>query len=496
MSIVFAPLPIRVAAAELETPYSPIIVTELSPGTAISGSQEFIELYNQSGRAIDLSKEKWEVQIASSLAKDWSRAKQVVLAGIFYPGTYYLLASSYVAAGETEPYLHRSASSVFASGMTGSSGHVRLMRGSTVLDAVEWSTSKDAQLVSAPIEALPVLSLDTALASTESIKRIIRADGSFAVTDEVFTVSACPSPTATNREDHAVIVTDKTVLPLATTIDVTDQQCRTSEEPEEESPIPQASTEPLAILLPPATPVIPTPQKQRSIPAADVGLAAPQLTELLPNPASPQTDAEDEYIELYNPNDSSYDLSGFMLYASGTKKYTFPEGTMLAPRSFKAFFSADTHLSLSNATGQVRLVDPLDREIGVSEVYNAAKDNQAWVRVNGSWHWTTVLTPNAANVLQTPAVVGEKASRRTQKSTVVATKQTTSPAKKVSEPVTQHAATVIDKAPVHPWVLAGVGGLALLYGAYEYRRDMANKFYQLRSNRAARRAHRARAEGR
>lgn len=49
------------------------------------------------------------------------------------------------------------------------------------------------------------------------------------------------------------------------------------------------------------------------IPAANVGLKPPQLSEFLPNPGSPQTDANDEYIELYNPNDKRFDLSGYAL---------------------------------------------------------------------------------------------------------------------------------------------------------------------------------------
>lgn len=480
--------------------YPPVLITELSPGTEISASQEFIELYNQSGRAIDLAAEKWEVQIASAAAKDWSRARHVALAGTFYPGTYLLLASSYVVPGETKSYLEEHASVSFAPGMTAVSGHVRLVRDAIVQDALEWSVVKEGQRVSEPIEDFSELALTEALAEEQSIKRHIGSDGTFTVMgSSSLVVSSCPSPTATNLLSLAAVITEQTILPLKTTLDSQNQQCLAVDEPSEtEEPIPQAPTEPPAVLLPSTVPAATqAPSKQKTIPVADKGLLAPQLTELLPNPGSPGSDAEDEFIELYNPNDATYDLSGFMVYAGAAtaKKYTFPEGTLLPARSFMAFFSADTHLSLTNSGGQVRLLDPLDREIAATAQYTAARDNQSWSRIQGAWQWTTVPTPHAANVLQVPATAA-KTTKSMQKTAASATKSTSAHSTATPTPAAQTAATVVDETPVHPWVLAGVGGLALLYGAYEYRRDVANRIHQFRRNRADRRADRARITGR
>lgn len=89
----------------------------------------------------------------------------------------------------------------------------------------------------------------------------------------------------------------------------------------------------------------------RILPASDVGLAAPRISELLPNPAQPQMDAENEFIELYNPNSKPFDLSSFTIEIGLSTKhdYTFPSGIILPAKSFKAFFSGDTSLSLSNS---------------------------------------------------------------------------------------------------------------------------------------------------
>jgi Lamin Tail Domain len=218
-----------------------------------------------------------------------------------------------------------------------------------------------------------------------------------------------------------------------------------------------------------------------SIPGGDIGLNAPQITELLPNPAPPQTDSEDEFIELYNPNDTIFDLSGFKLSVgtTSTRSYTIPSGTTIDARSFRAFFSIDTNLALSNSGGQVRLLDPLGTVISQSSVYSAAKDGQSWALANGQWYWTAALTPNAANIInQSSAAKSSKTSKGSVKSA------STSSLGGNSLTPTSSAATPVS---VHPWTLAGVGSMALLYAAYEYRVDLANRYDQLRRYAAARR---------
>lgn len=134
------------------------------------------------------------------------------------------------------------------------------------------------------------------------------------------------------------------------------------------------------------------------MPPADAGLAAPQLSEILPNPAPPKTDANDEYIELYNPNDQVFDLSNFKLQ-TGSSSYVFPEGlTSIEPKGFKAFYSSATNLSLPNGGGFVKLISPGGELLAASDEYAGAQDDTAWVFANGLWQWTTVPTPDARNI--------------------------------------------------------------------------------------------------
>lgn len=494
--------------------FAPIVISEVQAGSAVSASQEFIELYNQSSEAIDLGQTEWQVQIASSTATDWSKAKTIALTGIFYPGTYMLLASNYIASGETKSYLQDYASKQFSSGMTSYAGHIRLASRSsatssqTVVDAVEWSTrTASGELTAAPIAATKALVLDDTIAAGQSIKRKISLEGVFLKTysasangmDDDWLISSCPSPTATNILTTHVGQTE----PLPTDIDVSDQPCAPQDDDDPgTSPIEPPTTQPPAVLIPDESNEPTTSSSSATIPASDIGLVAPQITELLPNPAAPQTDAADEFIELYNSNATAFDLSGFQLeIGATTKKYVFPHGTVLTAHSFRAFFSADTHLGLSNTAGQILLVDPLGHTIGQSNQYNTAKEGQAWVLAAGAWQWTAAPTPNATNIVQTVAVKATKktvatTSKQATKATAATAKTKQKAATKSDISMAQPVATVVAASPLHFGVLAVVGSFAILYGVYEYRRDVANKFYQLRNYRAARRAHRQDTAGR
>lgn len=232
-----------------------------------------------------------------------------------------------------------------------------------------------------------------------------------------------------------------------------------------------------------------------SLPAADIGLMAPSITEILPNPSGTGNDGTDEFIELYNPNGVSFDLSGFKLQVGTTAlhDYVFPAGTSLAPKSFRAFYSAATGLSLSNSGGQVKLLDPLGNSISATGVYGSAKDGQGWALANGKWYWTTKLTPGAANVINQPPTA-KKAAAKTASSK---SKSAKSAAAKKSKAAKTKAASssgglnIASTIPIHIWTLALVAGAALLYGAYEYRADLANRFYQFKQYLGARRPGRA-----
>ncbi len=220
----------------------------------------------------------------------------------------------------------------------------------------------------------------------------------------------------------------------------------------------------------------------------NVGKMAPVVNELLPNPASPQTDANDEFIELYNPNDSAFDLSGFKLAFGSTnpRKYTFKEGTVLQPKEFKAFMSGGTSISLSNTEAQVWLLDPSEKVVSQSEPYSKAKDGQAWALDSGSgkWVWTAAPTPNEMNVISPVATANAKTAA------AVLGISTSGDGTNGAAGTASAAGQLDDAAPLHPMILAGIGVSALGYAIYEYRGDIQNRIFQLRRYFRLRRASR------
>ncbi|MBC7581841.1 lamin tail domain-containing protein [Aeromicrobium sp.] len=224
------------------------------------------------------------------------------------------------------------------------------------------------------------------------------------------------------------------------------------------------------------------------IPASDIGLAPPQITEVLPNPMGTGTDTSDEFIELYNPNQKSFDLSGFILQTGATTKhsYTFPAGTSLAASSFVAFYSADTGLSLSNTSGAADLLDPLGALLTQTDQYGTAKDGQSWAVAKGTWYWTLQPTPGKSNTIaQASTSTGASSKTKSTKTNAAAVKGAT--ISKAPKTATLANATTPTEAeqltPIHPWILAVVAGLAVAYGVYEYRLDLANFIHRLRRHR-------------
>jgi hypothetical protein len=222
------------------------------------------------------------------------------------------------------------------------------------------------------------------------------------------------------------------------------------------------------------------------IPAADIGLMAPKISELLPNPEGTGNDDTDEFIEIYNPNASPFDVSNFQLQTGLTTfhTYMFPAGSVLKPNSFTAFYSADTSLVLSNTSGQAQFLDPYGNILNTAERYSVAKDGQAWILINGKWGWTTKPTPNASNILVKPVAKKTAKSSKTSKSTA-ATLTAPPKAKSKKSAVSYGQAGYAEPAPtfpVHTATLALIGGLALLYVGYEYRTDLGNKVIELRRN--------------
>jgi hypothetical protein len=220
------------------------------------------------------------------------------------------------------------------------------------------------------------------------------------------------------------------------------------------------------------------------------------LTELLPNPASPATDATGEFIEIYNPNDHEVSLRGYKLLTGNTLNHSFTfKDQAIGAGAYKAFYVGETKASLSNTSGKAQLQDAAGNVLSETAAYNAAPSGSSWSFTGSDWQWSGTPTPNAVNIRNTNTedAVATKAKATTKKATATKAK-TTSTKAKAGAASTGSGAVLSDNTDkpatksLHTGVLAGVGALALVYGAYEYRQDFANTYLRIKKLRRNRKA--------
>lgn len=491
-------VPLRAVAegqeqALVEDLLSPIIITEIQTG-ATTASDEFIELYNQSSETVDLA--GWQIRYINSTVTTGTTTLLATIAPtageslLLEGGKYFVLHTSSVVISST------TLGQTFTAALSKTDKTVALFeRDETVCqmvvqDAVAWEGTPGTTLG----EGLGVVVPAADTNKDKLLQRYRDASGAYVDTNHNsldFTLSTtftAASPGADNTQLLTNPPTDSGAPSSLVPFAAADCTLPGPEDPPADPPdeSPPSTTEPDPN-EDPSGGEDPTP----TIPAGNVGLKSPQLSELLPNPASPRTDAQDEFIEFYNPNDAPFSLSGYVLETGLTTKrqYVFPAGTVLQPKSFLAFFSGDTGLALSNTSGQARLIDPLGRVLVESDPYTTAKDDHVWVLADGKWQWSNSPTPNAINIVKMPEAKTKAASTSKKSATKsTTTKGTTNNQKEDEEAQAVAATTTTPASPLHPGVLALVGGFALLYGAYEYRQDVANKIRKFRANREARRA--------
>jgi len=232
------------------------------------------------------------------------------------------------------------------------------------------------------------------------------------------------------------------------------------------------------------------------IPAPDITTTYPviSLSELLPDPVAPQSDTSDEFIELYNPNNTEVNLSGWILKDAGGASYILKDKT-IPSLGYLTITSAESSLSLNNSGDSIYLYSPDNNLVDESADYGNAKPGLSWAVVGNSWSWTVSPTPNAANSTVYVETITSKPANTTKTTTAkkaaVAKKAATSKVAKAKAKPSSTSSTKSNQdnpntqtstssnSLIWSWLLIALGVGTIGYGIYEYRPEIIAAYHRL-----------------
>ena len=129
------------------------------------------------------------------------------------------------------------------------------------------------------------------------------------------------------------------------------------------------------------------------------------VNEVLPAPRQTDwnedgvSDGDDEWIEIYNPLDRAVGLGGWQLddEEGGSRPYTFPLGTVIAPHSYLVLFKKTTGVSLNDAGDTARLIAPTGAVVSEIPYAHAANDGSIARDDKGRLHTNWPPSPGVHN---------------------------------------------------------------------------------------------------
>ncbi|MEM6998084.1 MAG: lamin tail domain-containing protein [Patescibacteria group bacterium] len=400
-----------------------ILITQVQT-EADSAGQEFVEIFNTTDEPIDAG--RYKLQYASSSLSSWT--DKVVGLGVIESSVLTYLTSS--------DYLGELSSGEFSPGFSSAGGAVRIIDidETTEVDRVLWGTAGSGELD----------------ASSGSIKRLYDIETDlFLDTD--------------SESDHFV---DQDVNP--------GQEDHTSYQPEPAEQTTEASTD--------SQDPVETTVVKSDVDILDVSyfrnLQPLVISELFPDPTEPQTDAQDEFVELYNPNNVTVEAGGLGVQTGSNYTYrqVIPEGVRIGPGSYYVLTSGGSSITLSNSGGAARVTLPDGTQWGRSVTYDKALAGKSYALNDGDYVWTSTPTRAAPNLI-TASASGAPSSGGSTSSASSSGASGSSGAEQFSTAALPDSISFQAVLTVVTFAL-----LALLYLGYEYRHEIHSRVQRFRRN--------------
>jgi hypothetical protein len=435
-----------VGAAHVRAASSSIVISQIQLGSVLSTSEEFIEIYNNSMNDVEIT--NWCLYYASGPSTHiGSRlacfAPENDDMHVYLPSHTFAFA---ITNQLSTSFPHLGSDLKFSATLSGNAGHIRLVDDTnTVIDKVGWGTAVSPETTSAIAApsgrvlqrvADQDMLQDTDDNSLDFMQAQPRTNYGYGAIYEI--QDACRNISGVQESppiDYTIdtegncmpppidICTNisgiQVVIPLGYAVDV-DGLCQ-----------PDICTNIAGLQL-----VVPNQyeisitgdciQHDRCSNVSGIQLVIPEgykiedndtcllnllpivINELLPNAIG--SDNGNEFIEFYNPNNSSVSLTLYRLEIgiNGSRSFAFPAGSTIEPHTYIVFSNDDIAFTLLNSTSQVRLVSIDGQSIDESPLYSNPVDGMAWALIDGIWSYTNQPTPNADNrsfVFSTAAIV-------------------------------------------------------------------------------------------
>lgn len=395
---------------------SAVLISEMSMGSSTSATEEFVELYNNSDVAVNIT--NWSIYYRSATGSTYSKKANFFTSSIIQPRSFFLVSTN------------TPNDSILVSGMSQTGGVTELRDDKgNVVDRLGYGNANIANGKPA-----------AASQSGESIYR------------QYDLASKTMANTNDNLQDFYIT----------------------------------------SSMSPGSIPVIEIEESSEAVVYPSI-----LINEVYPNPNPEQSESSDEYIELYNPNDISVDLNGWLV-KDGSGKTFIIKNKSIEPFGYLALYSSETSISLNNTGDIIELYSPNSELKDQTQDYGDAKEGLSWGLVNGAWSWNNSTTPGATNsdiyieIIVPKAVTNKSTVKKQAAKKAVAKKASTKKPKATklksnkaqasgSNSNTETPPDIQSRfANIWPWLMIVLGTATIGYGIYEYRPEITNTYLRLR----------------